>query len=96
MSLNTYALYQKFLKFPFGKNLFSLAFCLKAPYFFSIRPTILEMKPGAASVKMNQVTSKRKSFQLSPVQTCYVICFGRILASNSAGLCKIIFKPCTR
>ena len=39
-------LYRKFVRWPAGQWLFSRAVCLKAPYFGSIRPTILVLEPG--------------------------------------------------
>ena len=39
---------------PFGKSVFSLFFSVQAPYFMTIRPNVLELKPGFAKVSLNQ------------------------------------------
>ena len=44
---------------PFGKTLFSRAICFKAPYFSSISPRIVELRPGFARVAMK----KRRAVQ---------------------------------
>lgn len=48
------ALYQKFEKLPKGKWLFSTAASFKAPYFRTIRPRILEFRPGRIEVAMKK------------------------------------------
>ena len=47
-------MFQQFSHYPAGKALFSRALCLKAPYFSSIRPTISELRPGYAEVKIRK------------------------------------------
>mmetsp|Transcript_89667 Transcript_89667/g.175488 ORF Transcript_89667/g.175488 Transcript_89667/m.175488 type:complete len:161 (+) Transcript_89667:157-639(+) len=55
MSLgNVLGMYNKFAKYPLGKAIFSKLFCLKAPYFRTISPGINDLKPGHASVFLNQ------------------------------------------
>lgn len=46
--------YQRASRVPFGRGLFSLAFALKAPYFLSIQPTILAVRPNHAEVKVRK------------------------------------------
>lgn len=48
------ALYEKFEKLPGGKRLFSKAASYKAPYFRTIRPRILEFRPGRIEVAMKK------------------------------------------
>ncbi len=48
------ALYEKFAKLPRGKWLFSKAASFKAPYFRTIRPRILDFKPGRIEVAMKK------------------------------------------
>lgn len=48
------ALYQKTSRLPLGKQLFSRALCLKAPYFSSIRPLVAELAPGLCEVRMQK------------------------------------------
>lgn len=46
-------LYERSTKIPVvGKKLFSLGFGFKAPYFLSINPTVLELRPNYAAVKI--------------------------------------------
>eukprot|EP01032_Pedospumella_encystans_P021509 gene21509-24396_t len=54
MAVNVAKLYNTFLKYPFGKQAFSLAFSLFAPYFLTIRPSVNDLKPGFSSVSMKQ------------------------------------------
>ena len=44
--------YNKCAKLPFGKSIFSLAFCLKAPYFLTIKPAVEELRKGYAKISM--------------------------------------------
>lgn len=46
----TLKLWQKFSAKPFGSRLFSIAVSLKAPYFGTVLPHVVEMKPGKAVV----------------------------------------------
>lgn len=48
------ALYEKFAKLPKGTWLFSRAASLKAPYFRTIRPSILDFRPGRIEVAMKK------------------------------------------
>eukprot|EP01031_Cornospumella_fuschlensis_P028636 gene28636-34572_t len=47
-------IYNALEPYPMGKWIFSLLFCLAAPYFFSISPQVNEMKPGYSSVTLRQ------------------------------------------
>lgn len=40
------SLYNKLVKYPFGREIFSFLFCTQAPYFLGIRPLVQDMKPG--------------------------------------------------
>jgi acyl-coenzyme A thioesterase PaaI-like protein len=42
-------LWRKMTKLPFGRWLFSKAVCFKAPYFASIKPSIMELQAGYCS-----------------------------------------------
>ena len=56
----THALLEKVRKLPFGLRLFSIAVCLKAPYFSSIRPRFVALEPGfgqARAKKRRRVTN---------------------------------------
>jgi hypothetical protein len=54
MAPNVLGIYNRMAKLPFGmgQRLFSLLFCMQAPYFFTIRPRIRDLRPGFASVNM--------------------------------------------
>jgi len=46
--------YRTLSRFPFGKYLFSKALCFAAPYFRSIKPRFVELKPGHCEIKMKK------------------------------------------
>lgn len=46
----TYALYRRLTRLPLGKALFSLAYSVKAPYFWTVRPRVRTMAPHHAEV----------------------------------------------
>ncbi|MFC1857226.1 hotdog fold domain-containing protein [Thermodesulfobacteriota bacterium] len=57
-------LYQICEKFPFGKIIFSELICFKAPYFASIKPRFIQLRPGYCEVllkKRRAVTNHLKS-----------------------------------
>jgi hypothetical protein len=48
-------LYERATRVPvLGRGAFSLAFALKAPYFLTIAPTLLELRPNHAEVKVRK------------------------------------------
>ena len=47
----TYTLWQRLAARPMGKRLFSLAMSVRVPYFRTIVPTVLEMRPGFSEVR---------------------------------------------
>ena len=51
------ALYEKTLRLPFGRQLFSLMFARKAPYFKTIRPLITELRPNYCELKFKKRTA---------------------------------------
>ncbi len=44
--------WQRLARYPGGKWLFTRIVCFKAPYFSSIRPTFIELKPGYGAVRI--------------------------------------------
>ena len=52
-------LYNKFEKVPFGRKIFSILVCIKAPYFGSIKPVFVELQSGRCVMTMK----KRRSVQ---------------------------------
>ncbi|UYM04563.1 hotdog fold domain-containing protein [Solicola gregarius] len=49
---STYDLYKSLTKFPLGDRLFSLGFTRRAPYFRTIRPRVVELRPHYAEVRL--------------------------------------------
>lgn len=47
-------IYQTCLRFPLGKSIFSKLICFKAPYFGSIRPLFIELRPGYCEVLLKK------------------------------------------
>ena len=54
MSRGTLDLWRWFAAKPGGKWAFSRLLCLKAPYFGSIRPRFVELRPGHCEVRMRK------------------------------------------
>ena len=52
-------LYERCLKLPFGRKIFSTMFARKAPYFSTIKPLVTELKPNFCQLKFK----KRKAVQ---------------------------------
>lgn len=48
------AMFRSTSRLPLGKQLFSRALCLKAPYFSSIRPLVVALEPGRCDVHMRK------------------------------------------
>jgi acyl-coenzyme A thioesterase PaaI-like protein len=47
-------LYQRASRLPGGRGLFSLAFGVNAPYFLTITPTVVELRPNYAAVRVRK------------------------------------------
>jgi acyl-coenzyme A thioesterase PaaI-like protein len=47
----TYALWRRLAGRPLGRQLFSLAMCLRVPYFATVVPTVVELRPGHCEVR---------------------------------------------
>lgn len=48
------ALYQRLSRLPLGNWLFTRAVCFRAPYFGTIRPLFLELRPGYAEARVRK------------------------------------------
>ncbi|MGV8848778.1 MAG: hotdog fold domain-containing protein [Propionibacteriaceae bacterium] len=48
--MRTYETYRRLDTYPFGQRLFSLLYAFKAPYFWTVRPQVLDMRPHHAEV----------------------------------------------
>ncbi len=67
-AMDTFALYRKLTSYPAGKALFGIAYGFKAPYFATIGPDVLTMRPNHAEV----VVRKRRSV-LNHIGTVHAI-----------------------
>ena len=47
----TFALWQRLSGQPFGRRIFSVGLCLRAPYFATVLPEVRTMRPGYAEVR---------------------------------------------
>lgn len=47
-------IYKKCLKYPFGNWIFSKIICHTAPYFGSIKPVFLELRPGYSKIHLKK------------------------------------------
>lgn len=70
-------LYRKLRRWPAGNWLFSRAVCWRAPYFATIRPLFIDLKPGYASAGMR----KRRAVQNH---------IGTVHAIAMANLCELV------
>ena len=52
MAQQTFDLYQRALKLPGGKRIFSFFYALKAPYFVTVRPLVREVRPHYAELSI--------------------------------------------
>ena len=59
---NTLDLYKRFTRWPFGNRLVSAAIGMRAPYFSTINPLILELAPGLCRVQIKDRRSVRNHF----------------------------------
>ncbi len=74
-------MYNSLSRFPLGKCLFSKLFCLKAPYFGSIRPYFEEVKSGSCVVKVKNRRAVRNHIgSVHAIAMCN-------MAEAAAGLC---------
>ena len=54
MELPTLKIYRKLNSFPFGGRIFSMGVSFKAPFFRTIKPNIIELKPSVCKVQMKE------------------------------------------
>jgi acyl-coenzyme A thioesterase PaaI-like protein len=48
---STYALWQRMTRLPAGNRLFSAAMCARVPYFATVLPTVVSLRPGRCEVR---------------------------------------------
>ena len=70
----TLSLYQSFAKYPFGKRLFSAVVARKAPYFSTIHPRIVELRPGYCEILL-----KKRRIVQNHIGTVHVIAICNLL-----------------
>ena len=88
---STYRMYQQFAARPLGKRAFSLAYMLKAPYFASVRPQVLEMAPHRAVVQLR----KRRAVQ-NHIGTVHALAVGNGLEAAMGLLAEATLPEGTR
>ncbi|GAB2462900.1 hotdog fold domain-containing protein [Jatrophihabitans fulvus] len=52
--MDVLGLYRRASKVPLGRGAFSMAFALQAPYFLTIAPTLVELRPNFAQVRVRK------------------------------------------
>lgn len=77
----------QFDKYPFGRKLFSIVVARMAPYFSTIKPTIVELKPNYIKVSMR----KRKAVH-NHLKTVHAIAMCN-LCEFAAGICMEASLP---
>lgn len=87
MAINVLNLYQRISEFPGGRWLFTRIVCFRAPYFGSIRPQFVELRPGIARVSMK----KRRSVQ-NHIGGVHALAMGN-LCELAAGMMTEVTMP---
>ena len=87
MAINVLNLYQRISGFPAGRWLFTRIVCFRAPYFGSIRPQFVELRPGIARVSMK----KRRSVQ-NHIGGVHALAMGN-LCELAAGMMTEVTMP---
>lgn len=59
---STLRLFRKLSKFPLGNAIFSKGVSLRAPYFASIHPLVVDLRPGTCEVRIKDRRSIRNHF----------------------------------
>ena len=78
-------LYKSVAKYPFGKHIFSMLFCLKAPYFRTINPKVLDLSNGFAAVSMSQRWSVQNHIKtVHAIAVCNLVemCMGLVVEAT--------------
>jgi acyl-coenzyme A thioesterase PaaI-like protein len=88
--MKTLEIWTRFAAKPAGKWMFSRLLCLKAPYFGSIRPRIVELRPGYCELRMR----KRRAV-LNHIGTVHAIAMCN-MAELAAGTMTDVSIPATQ
>lgn len=51
---NVLSIYNKLTRYPFGNWLFGKVICWKAPYFATIKPVFIDLKPGYCEIRIRK------------------------------------------
>lgn len=81
--------YQKLAGLPLGRQLFSKALCLKAPYFGTVKPLVAELRPGYCEVH----AKKRRGVQNHLGTVHAIACCN--MAELAAGMLTEVSIPTT-
>lgn len=78
---STLDIYNRLARLPMGKQLFMRLLCLKAPYFSSIHPEVVALRPGYSEYRMK----KRRAIQ-NHLGTVHALAMGNLceLAAGTA------------
>lgn len=83
----TLPLYNKLVKLPFGKYLFSKIICWTAPYFSTIKPIFIDLKPGYCEIMIR----KRRAVE-NHIRTVHAIAIAN-MCELAAGLMTDVSIP---
>ena len=89
--MSTLSQWQNLSKKPFGKQVFSKALCFKAPYFGSIKPCFIELKPGYSEVAI----SKRRAV-LNHIGTVHAIAMCNMAELAGGMMTEVTVPPSHR
>ena len=81
---NVMALYERVTRLPQGNRIFSLVFSQKAPYFATVRPTFVALRPGYAELRIK----KRRRVQ-NHIGTVHVIAICNGLEAAMGALAEV-------
>ncbi|MGI8667835.1 MAG: hotdog fold domain-containing protein [Jatrophihabitans sp.] len=81
-------LYRALAGWPFGRQLFSIAFAAKAPYFRTVRPYFTELRPDYAEVRLR----KRRRIH-NHLRTVHVIAIANGLEAAMGALAEASIPP---
>ena len=85
---STHGLLEKVRGMPFGMRLFSIAVCLKAPYFSSIRPRFVALEPGFA-----QARAKKRRRITNHLGTVHAIAMANLCEYVGGTLMEVSIAP---
>jgi hypothetical protein len=86
--LDVLSLWKRFDRFPFGKRLFSRLVCFRAPYFGSIRPRFVELRPGCCKIHM----TKRRAV-LNHIGTVHAIAMCNLAELAAGTMTEVSIRP---